>query len=70
MNANRNASSPGRQLRFKRSQVPAMNDGRAQAAEQGEQLGEKPDAMAGGLVQRNELDIVTLDALAEISDLR
>ena len=66
MNADRNASCPRRQLRFECGQVAAVDNGRAQLAEEGEKFGEKPDAMAGRLVQRDELDIVALDAVAGV----
>ncbi len=65
VDAHRHTGQHGWHLAFQRGEVARVNDGRAQFAEQAQQLRVQPRAVAGRLVQRDELDVVTLDASAE-----
>jgi len=66
VHTHRHPGGPGRHLRFQGGQVPTVDNLRAHAPEYLVQLGILPQALPRRLVQRDKLDVVALDALAEV----
>jgi hypothetical protein len=69
VHANRDACSPGGSRRFEGRQVPCVHDGGPELAEQAEEFGVLPHAMAGRLVQGQRNDVVASKALLEFGHL-